>query len=91
MNCKQKLSLVAASLLPMLALCCYLLIAPVHVSAFFCDPPSFYDPGGNCGQGCGDGTGGCILLDGTGTYDGCPPSGGDNARCVTPNCVECVN
>lgn len=59
MNRKQKLSLLAASVLPMLALSAYFVFAP-QASAGSCPDGSFYSPCANNQNNCANGAGGCF-------------------------------
>jgi len=56
MQLKQKLSLLAASIFPALALAAYMLLTPVITTATgnICHSPCGYE-----GTGCGNGAGGC--------------------------------
>ena len=103
MNLKQRISVIAASLLPALALCAYFALAPAKASADSCPPGTIYSPcSGHPGE-CGNGAGECFANGSKGKpYVFCstclvyPPicsqiggPGNCNNGCVT--CTECAN
>jgi hypothetical protein len=75
MNVKQKMSILAASLLPALALAAFFLLGPLRASATSC--PGGVVPANPCyighveGCGVGDG-GGCVLVGEGGAFYNCP-------------------
>lgn len=92
MNRKQRISILAASLLPFLALLAFFVFAPAKVAASSCPFGDIYAP---CGvDGCENGVGGC-LADGSQDgqyvfcyYDSHHDEGGGIGAC-TDGCVKC--
>jgi hypothetical protein len=79
MNFKQKLSIVASSLLPALALFAYFLMGPAPVRAQSCPGGTVNSPcsiGRGLPIGCESGTGVCYPPGNGGHYVFCPPNSG---------------
>ena len=72
MKLKQKLSLLSAMLLPILALAAYLLLVPALANATSCPGGMFKSSCGPGGTGCNTGTGQCVPNNGGGTFIYCP-------------------
>lgn len=100
MNLKQRISFLAATLLPALALFSYFVISPAKTSADSCPPGTIYSPcSGHPGE-CGNGAGECFangskgkpyLFCNTCNEGHCSAIGGPgdcNSGCVT--CDECT-
>jgi hypothetical protein len=91
---KQKLLIVAATVLPLLAISTFLLLMPTHVSASSCPPGERYWPCMN--NGCNSGYGYCYAAGSNGAYVWCKSSNGQctgvgNGTCSsTGSCVTCL-
>lgn len=91
MNLRQRISVIAASLLPALALCAYFALAPAKASADSCPPGTIYSPcSGHPGE-CGNGAGECFA---NGSKNGlymfcyhCSQGGISNGHCTDPLAV----
>jgi hypothetical protein len=85
MDIKQKLSLVTASALPVLAISAYLMFAPARASATSCPSGELSVP--VCGDGYGCAGTSCTTKGAEGEFPQCgqPPV----AQCVTPGCIKC--
>lgn len=73
MTLKQKLSVIAAAFLPILAMCVYLLVLPSRANASSCPGGTFQSgcSGGPRGW-CGTGSGGCVAPHSSGIFVFCP-------------------
>jgi hypothetical protein len=92
MDMKQKLSLVIASALPVLALSAYLLVAPAKARATSCPTGEVASPCGIGGTGCQSGSGTCYSNGTNGIYVFCrtengPPNTGPGT--CHDGCVTC--
>lgn len=90
MTPKQKISLAAASFLPMLALSVYLLLTPTRAAAITCPGGWFVDP---YNGGCGTGSGGIVHYGSYGTFVFCNGQFGGHpgpGYCASPGCVKCT-
>jgi hypothetical protein len=79
MNFKQKLSILASSLLPALALSAYFLLGPAPVRAQSCPGGTFNSScyrGPGVPVGCGNGAGYCYAPGSPGYFVFCPPHEG---------------
>jgi len=95
MDLKQKLTLLATSVLPVLALSAYLLLAPVTVSAGSCPSGQMYAGYGCTRNYCNDGHGGCeVPPGGGGIFVFCKNSSGQpngpGTCSTTGSCVKCT-
>ncbi len=73
MNIKQKISMLAASVLPVLALGAYFLLTPVKTNALSCPGGTFYAGQSCTNTNCNDGHGGCeVTLGSPGSFVFCP-------------------
>jgi hypothetical protein len=90
MNLKQKLSILAGSVLPALALVSYLLLVPATTIAASCPPGEIFTPGCPLNSNrCNDGHSGCTVPAGhKGVFVFCSGSG-FNGTCVSTACVKC--
>jgi hypothetical protein len=92
MNLKQKLSITAAVVLPSIALCVYLLLAPPNARAFGCPPGQVFDPCQfypNAPFGCDEGIGAQCEPIGR-NFVAFGPCGADaSAYCASNGCVIC--
>lgn len=88
MDIRQKLSLVTASVLPVLAISAYLLFAPARVNASSCPSGDISVPTcGPGGNGCLSGSS-CLEIGEIGIQPECgklDPAG----QCVAPGCMKC--
>lgn len=89
MNLKQTISLLVASILPVLALSAYFLLAPVKTSAQSCPGGTFKTPSCKPGGGCESGTGGCYSYGSAGIFVFCPNHPGPGL-CETGSIVCCT-
>lgn len=87
MNLKQRISLLAASILPVLALSAYFLMAPVKTSAQSCPGGQFKAGPCKAGGGCESGTGTCYSIGAHGIFIFCP---GGPGICETGSIVCCT-
>lgn len=98
MNLKQKLSILAATVLPIVALCAYLVLGPAKASASSCGSGQQYAP---CGQPdhstwCANGAGSCFAPGTKEPYTFCRESPGAQCHaggpgtCNSGNCVTCT-
>jgi hypothetical protein len=92
MNFKQKLSILASSLLPALALAAYFLLGPAPVRAQSCPGGTVQAP---CNRspglpvGCSSGSGTCYPPGNNGEFVFCPPHGG-SGLCESGGTVCCT-
>lgn len=95
MNLKQKVLMMAASALPVLALFVFFVLAPTRVAASaFCCPDGSISDGDSCPDGyCSNGSSGCYAWIGDQTVFVFCPNGnggyGGLGTCVATDCVQC--
>jgi hypothetical protein len=95
MNLKQRLLVLAASVLPVLALSAYLFLSPVKVAQASCPAGEEYAGQGCTNNFCNDGHGGCEVHPGAGgIFVFCKTSSGGASgpgTCsTTGSCVTCT-
>jgi hypothetical protein len=95
MNLKQRFSVLAALLLPVIALSAFLFFAPTQTSAASC-PPGYWYPGESCSHNyCNDGHSGCTIPPGgQGIFVYCKnvdgQASGPGICSMTGSCVKCT-
>jgi len=93
MNLKQKVSVLSATVLPVLALGVYILVTPVKASATdMCTGDEVYAPGGPGGTGCADGHSGGVSVGQHDLFVFCSDGNGFGngpGVCASEGCVAC--
>jgi hypothetical protein len=89
MNLKQKISIAAAGLLPILALTAFFLVGSPKADAQSCPGGMFRAPCGVGGTGCANGAGGCVANGGSSAFIFCPPHQGPGGPGTCSNGTVC--